>query len=103
MVEDFEGKLEAQVSVLFYPNPLHCVVQCQRVRLYPGKLDYKSVLVKGMERIVDETARGFPARLYAHGAEPGYDARFCIFQVERRDEQVRVFRKPFLGRQPCLR
>ena len=49
------------------------------------------MLVKGMERIVDETGYGL-ARLCAHGAGLGCDGRFCISQVERQDEQVRVFR-----------
>lgn len=56
-----------------------------------------------MEQIVDETAHGFPARLCAHGAELGYDERFCISQVELRDEQVRVSQKPFVGHRLCPR
>lgn len=59
--------------------------------------------VKDMERIVDEMAHGFPARLCARGAELGYDERFCISQVELRDEQVRVFQKPFVGHRLCPR
>lgn len=103
MEEGFEGKLVVRAFVLFSPNSLDCGVRHHLLESYHGKPNSISGLVKGMEQIVDATVHGPPARLSAHGAELGYDERFGISQVEPRDEQVRVFRRPFVGHRLCPR
>ena len=101
MEKDFEGRLVVRAFVLFYPDSLEHGVRHHQMESWPEILDCTSVLVKGMERIVDAMVYGFPARLCAHGAEPGYDEHFCISQGELRGGQVRVRRKSFVGHRLC--